>query len=231
MTTLLATVEELAGEQLQVSGDAYRHLFRARRLKSGESLRVVDGAGRARWATVAEVGRREATLTLGGSAPANEPRRRVALLAAVPRPARCRWLVEKSTEVGVAAVHFVDCERSTRRLDAEGLERLRRVAAAAVEQSERALVPAITGTHPAHEWKALLAGAECIWTLDPGGEERLGPGAWSSAALVVGPEGGFSAAETERLAALGGRRAGLGPTTLRVETAAVIAVFQALSGV
>ena len=231
LTTVLATAQQLAGERLQVAGDAYRHLFRARRLRRGEAVRVVDGAGRARWATVAEVGRRDATLTLEGEAPANEPAREVTLVTAVPRPARARWLVEKATEVGVAGVHFIDCERSARRLENDSVKRLRRVAASAVAQAERARVPEISGTRGWDELEELLAGVDRVWLLSPGQGGRVGTGVWSSCVIVVGPEGGWTAAEIDRLTALGARVASVGPTTLRVETAAVIGASQALLAV
>src|SRR6202035_4554314 len=57
MIPLLSDPGKLAGVELRVEGDAYRHLFRARRLAVGERLRVVDGRGRARWGDVARVAR------------------------------------------------------------------------------------------------------------------------------------------------------------------------------
>jgi 16S rRNA (uracil1498-N3)-methyltransferase len=219
--TLLLTPADLRGDEARVAGAAYRHLFRARRLAVGDRVRVVDGSGVARWAAVERVGADAALLRLAEPAPANEPSRRVEILVACPRPERAAWLVEKATELGVAAVRFLAAERSARAFGAAGLERLRRVAAAALEQCQGSRLPAITGVHPWDEVAALLADPPHRLLLDPGSQ------AWPAiaaapTALLVGPEGGWSEGERGRLLDLGCLAAGLGPRALRVETAAIV---------
>jgi 16S rRNA (uracil1498-N3)-methyltransferase len=227
MITLLVAPSELAGAEVAVGGDAYRHLFRARRLAAGERVRVTDGEGRARWAEVARVERSRAILALGDAAPANESHLRLDLLVATLRPERAAWLVEKATELGVAAVRFLHSERAPRALGAGALDRLRRVAAAALEQSHGSRLPGLSGAHPWEEVPGLGSGDR--WVLDteapvpslpatrsvPPGDPR------PRAALLVGPEGGWTTAEREALAAGGWHSAGLGPRTLRSETAAI----------
>ena len=70
--TLLAS-QGIAGGELRIAGEAYKHLFRARRLAVGDRLRVVDGRGGARWAEVARIDRSTAVLALGDPAPASSP--------------------------------------------------------------------------------------------------------------------------------------------------------------
>ncbi len=229
MTTLLVAPGELAAEELAVSEAAFRHLFRARRLAPGERLRIVDGRGGARWATVTRVRRSEARLALGGPAPANEPRRRIELLTAPPRPRRAAWLVEKATELGAAAIRFLGGERAPRSYGAGSLERLSRVARSALEQCERSRLPEVTGVHAWSELPGLLAAAEERWLLDA---EGTGPPATrreGSLALVVGPEGGWTPDERRQLAAAGCLAVTLGPTILRVETAAIAGLTLALA--
>lgn len=225
MITLLMSPEDLAAVEAEVTGDAYRHLFRARRIAVGDRLRVVDGHGAARWAQVAAVDRRRARLTLGDPAPSHEPERRVELLVAAHRKERASWLVEKVTELGVAAVRFLQTERTPREFGDGTFERLRRVAAAAVEQCHRARLPEITGMHSWDELPERLQGATYRSFLDAGGD------AWHTAAgvvasekpivLLVGPEGGWTGGERDRLLALGCRPLSLGSRVLRVETAAL----------
>ncbi len=229
MTTLLVSGEQLAGASVSLEGDPFRHLFRARRLGRGEALRVVDGRGGARWATVTAVGRRRAELRLGDAAPANEPSRALAVWVAPPRPGRAAWLVEKLTEVGAQAIHLWRTERAPRRYGSATLERLRRVAAAAVEQCERSRLPEIE----ARSWDdgiELLAGCGRRWLLTPGAPAPvpLAPGDADPVALLVGPEGGWTERESALLEALPCRPVGLGPTVLRVETAAVVGAALAL---
>ncbi len=231
MTTLLLAPDRFHDDSVIVEGDSFRHLFRARRLGPDDTLRVVDGRGAARWATVASVDRRRAVLELGGAAPANEPSRRLELFVAPPRSARAAWMVEKLTEVGVWAIRLWATERAPRRYGAGTLERLGRVAAAAVEQCERSRLPEIS-VHPWEEGLELVAVLGERWLLTPGAPPPAGaPAAEGDAtlSLLIGPEGGWTATELGVLEQLPCRAVGLGPTTLRVETAALVAAALALS--
>jgi 16S rRNA (uracil1498-N3)-methyltransferase len=227
MTNVVVTPEELASDRATVQGDAYRHLFRARRLAVGDRLRAVDGAGRARWAEVESVDRRAGVLRLGREAPANEPIYRLELVVATPKKERASWLVEKATEIGVSAIRFVASERSPRDWGTGTGERLLRMAAAAVEQCGRSRLPEVTGVHEWAEVPGLLAGLDDRWvlhTVDATGTGRALPPPESSAgAVLIGPEGGWTDAEAEELLALGCRPVHLGERVLRVETAAVVA--------
>lgn len=207
---------------LTVEGDAYRHLFRARRIGVGERLRVVDGEGRARWGEVIQVGRSSALVELAEPAAPNEPRLHLEVLVATLRPERASWLVEKATELGAGAIRFLNTERGPRSFGPGTADRLRRVAIAAVEQCHRARCPEVTGPHPFAEIATLASAAGHRWLLDPAGETD----AFASPAppaimesLLAGPEGGWSPAELETLDAAGWKRISLGPRTLRIETA------------
>lgn len=217
MITLVA--EDLSGE-VTVEGDPYRHLFRARRVPLGASVRVVDGRGQARWGEVARVDRGSARIAVGGPAPTNEPDFRLDLLVPTFRPERASWLVEKATEIGVSSIRFLNTVRAPRTFGDGTLERMRRVAVSAVEQCHRSLVPEITGPH---EWAELgRFASDGRWFLDPQGDL----GGWGllgqSGALLVGPEGGWAPEEREQVLAEGWRPAGLGPRILRIESAALV---------
>lgn len=231
--TLVVSPRELDGDEVRVEGEGYRHLFRARRLAVGDRIRVVDGAGRAREGAISAVGPRAATLELGEPVPANEPPLAVELFVALPRGRRAAWLVEKATEVGVSAIRFFTGERAPRQIGPAALERLGRVAVAAVEQSGRARVPELGG--PLTLAEAIAAGGGCSarWLLEPRSpgalDPRRRPPREGSLALYVGPEGGFSAEERAALQAAGCAPVGLGSTTLRTETAAVAGAALALA--
>lgn len=232
--TLLVSPDQLASLEVVLDGAPYRHLFRARRLEAGDRLRLVDGAGRARWAEVVRVDRRTALLALGDAAPASEPLLHLDLLVAVFRPDRAAWLVEKATEVGVAAVRFLHTERAPRTFGPGTLDRLRRVAAAAVEQCGRSRLPEVSGVHAWSELAALAERHPVLRLLDtaaavpPFDHARAPMSPPTSCAVLVGPEGGWAAAERDGAVALGFVPHGLGPRTLRVETAALVAAAQLL---
>lgn len=222
MITLLVDPAVFDAPEVRIEGEAYRHLFRARRVAAGEELRIVDGRGRARWGKVARVDRTSALVALGEPAPDREPAFRLDLLVPTCRPERASWLVEKATEIGVFAVRFLNTARAPREPGGGALERLRRVAAAAVEQCHRSRLPEITGPHAWSEIGRLTAGVEPRWFLDPGAPATgFGERRQSHGALLIGPEGGLDREERREIVAAGWRPVGLGDRILRVETAAV----------
>jgi|SRR6185295_19429520 len=243
MITLLIDAAAFDASEVRIEGAPYSHLFRARRVAAGAEMRVVDGQGRARWGRVARVDHTSATVALGEPAADREPAFRLELLAPTCRPERASWLVEKTTEVGVFAIRFLNTVRAPRDFGGGTLERLRRVAAAAVEQCHRSRLPEITGPHAWSELGRLAVGLQRRWFLDPEGDPvgaalcgrpgnyaetqqggHIGPPVQDSAAgaLLVGPEGGFDPQERSELLAAGWQPAGLGERILRLETAALV---------
>lgn len=213
-------------DEATLAGDVFHHLIRVRRLEAGETLQAVDGLGHARAAVLETVGKNAATLRLGAAQPARDPRAKLHLLVGALRPERASWLVEKATELGVFALRFLATERTPRQYGQGRFERYEKVATAALEQCQGARLPLITGVHAFGEIGALLPTGAPLWVLDPAATEPL---AWpeteapAEGAVLIGPEGGFSPAELEALAAAGARGAHLGPRILRVETAAMAA--------
>lgn len=238
-TTLVVAAEALGGDEHRIEGDAFHHLVRVKRLEVGARLRLVDGAGRARSAELTAVGKRDALARLGAAVPANEAALEVELLVGPPKPERAAWLVEKATEVGVVAIRFVATERAARAFGAAQLERLHRVAIAAVEQCGRARVPQLASEASlGAAIERLARSATPVLVLDAdganpfaGAASPLGPPAPPRVALLVGPEGGWTDAERTLLAAAAAPSWSLGGRALRVETAAVVAAGLLLAGV
>lgn len=225
MKTVFVSREEWGSDRVELEGASYHHLFRAARLAVGESLRVADGAGSARLGVVERVTRAQAEIALGAEVPGNEPRVEIQLLVVAPKKPRAEWLVEKATELGVGAVRLLRSDRGPRSYGEGAFERLHRIARSAAEQCARARVPLITGMHEADEVEGFLRGSAAAFVLDPSGP-RLAPSTSAeSISLLIGPEGGWTSAEVAAFESLGVRRAGLGPRILRVETAAIAALF------
>lgn len=232
MITLLVSPEEFGAAEIAVEGEAYRHLFRARRAELGDPVRLVDGSGAARAGRIVRIDRKAgwiAPVEPIEVLPANEPALRLTLLVPTFRPERAAWLVEKATEMGVAAIRFLHTERAPRDFGSGTLDRLRRVAVSALEQCHGARLPSIDGPHGWNDMPNLSAGLEARWVLDPGGAPGFGVEPETrTAALLIGPEGGLSSRETGAAQEFGFRPVSLGPRILRIETAAVAGAALAL---
>lgn len=209
------------GEEVPLPADESRHV-RSRRLADGAPVVLLDGAGGRAEGTLASEGR---SVRVVARVPARgEPTRRVTLLLAAAEPARVEWAVEKGTECGASRFVLAACARSQAghvRALAGRLERLRRIAAEAVKQSDRTRVPEVDGPFPLEE--ALAAGAGPLFVARPGAP-RL-PGELPTAlTAAIGPEGGFADDEHALFSRFGAVPFGLGPRILRLETAAVVAL-------
>lgn len=224
--------EEFAAAEVRLSGARARRLAKVLRLRAGAELLVFDGAGGERRASVLRAGRATATLRLGAAVESlAEPPVPVTLACAFPRGARGDWIVEKTTELGVARILPLRAARSVIEPGAGRLARWRRVAIEAAEQCGRAVVPQIDGVVPSGA-AALVAdlasGAGGGVTVREALARATAQSAPAAVVLYVGPEGGWSEEERVAHAAAGRVSVTLGPRTLRVETAAVLGVAQVL---
>ena len=202
-----ALVDDVATPSL--APDQQHHLFRVLRVRDGETVTVTDGAGRWRECVAADSSLEPVTgveSVPGRSTP-------ITVAFAIPKQDRPEWIVQKLTELGVDRIVLVHAERSVVRWSPEravrNLAKLRRVAGEALQQSRGVWLPSVTGPVAAAEILPTAVAAE------PGAEPLAG----ATTTVAIGPEGGWSRAELE----LAGSTAAIGPTVLRVETAAIAA--------
>jgi 16S rRNA (uracil1498-N3)-methyltransferase len=216
--------DQFAGDRAVCDGDTAHRLAAVLRLRAGDALRVFDGRGRERAARVQESTRRRVTLALLDAVVAlPEPPAPVTLACAFPRGSRGDWIVEKTTELGVSRLVPIASGRAVLRPGDGRIERWRRIAIEAAEQCGRAVVPEIGGDAPP-EARVLVADPRAAVSL----RAALAGATPAAVALFVGPEGGWGAHELAALIARGGTAVSLGPRTLRVETAAIVAVAAAV---
>jgi 16S rRNA (uracil1498-N3)-methyltransferase len=217
-------VKQVRNGRAELAGEDALHLTRVLRVEPGQRYEISDNAS-VYLAEVESARQRQVVFrTLEKLAPQPaEPA--VILCAALVKFERFEWMIEKATELGVAEIVPVACVRSEPGLAggaAKRLERWRRIAREASQQSRRDHLPVV---HPPEPFPAALArGAERRrFALD----EEPG-GAWLSAApgvaLLVGPEGGWTAGERTAFRDAGWTRVSMGPLILRAETAAVAAL-------
>ena len=212
-----------AGATLALDASEAAHL-RARRLAAGDSVVLLDGSGREATAEVVSVSRGEATLRVSEIVRRESGSRGTTLFLAGLKPERLSWAVEKATELGAAGITLVRSERTQSFRAAPALlPRLERVARESAKQCSRADWPSVSGPLPV---LAVLEDERFVhrFFLDFDGAPfplRLSAAA---AALVVGPEGGWTAGERSAASERGWKIVTLPAGRLRAETAVVAAL-------
>jgi len=199
-------------EAPELGDDDLHHLLRVLRVRPGEEVTVSDGAGRCRPCRMGPGGLLEPA---GEVVVVPRPRPAVAVGVALTKGDRPEVAVQKLTELGVDRILPFVADRSVARWEGERavrhVGRLRRVAREAAVQARLTFLPEVADLTDFASVVALPGAARC----DRGG----GPPGLDRPVLLVGPEGGWSDAERDR----GLPVVGLGPTTLRAETAAIAA--------
>ena len=216
-----------AGGRAQLAPDDALHLTRVLRVGRGDPVSVSDGSGAVWQARVALADGEEVTVELGHRADVPRPRPEIVVVHALPKQRKLDEVVQRLVELGVAEIRPVHSDRSQVVLDeqraAKAVARWRAVAYAAARQSRRAWLPLVAdlGTWDAAFHDA-TAGVVC-WeeSRAPLQEVLAAVGRPERLVVGIGPEGGLTPAE---IAAAGLPHATLGPTVLRTETAALVAV-------
>lgn len=199
-------------------GDAH-HLSRVLRLRRGEEVGACDGAGRWRSCEVAAAGGGDVRLEAVGPVVVDDPPQPpITVGFSLVKGDRPELVVQKLTELGVDRILPLAAARSVVRWDADraarGVARFRQVAREAAMQARRSRLPEVAPVTPVAAAARGLGdgGGLC----EQGGDE---PVSLRRPALLIGPEGGWDPAEAD----CGLPAVGLGPTTLRAETAAITA--------
>lgn len=209
-----------AGENILLSGEEAAHA-RARRIKRGDRVILFDGSGREALGRVARLSADQLEVSIEEIRPAALAGPSLALLIAGIRAELLAWIAEKATELGAGRIVIVRTERTQSFRAAPGLlPRLTRVARAAAKQSGRAAWPEIEGPVPLSEALSLERSSSRIF-LDFEGRPFPSSLPQAPAALLVGPEGGWSEEERGAARAKGWLPASLPAGTLRAETAAI----------
>lgn len=232
--------------------DDLHHLRKVLRARPGMELDISDGDCWEYKTCLEELTEDCATLKiLDKQKFATEPATRVTLYQGVPKASKMETVIQKTVEMGVDTIVPVFMERTVvveKGNFGKKLDRWNKIAAEAVKQCKRGIIPRVTESYDVDKMLAELPNYDliiCPYENEDGltikdflraapepaarvrtgreGTRQPGPQALR-VALIIGPEGGFSEDEIEKLKAAGAATVTLGKTILRTETAGLAAL-------
>lgn len=236
------------GDRVSLSAAQAHYLRNVLRRETGAELKLFNAGDGEFAATIAEIGKKGALADIAAKLRGAETSSDIALLIAPLKRAAMDNVIQKATELGASAFLPVLTDRTN--AERVRVDRLQTIALEAAEQCGRLSVPAIAA--PARLAETLLRwdASRILYYCDEAGDDpalewggrdgRAAPllevaaaGCGQSAAILIGPEGGFTPDERKWLRALPFvRPATLGPRILRADTAAIVALalWQAAAG-
>jgi 16S rRNA (uracil1498-N3)-methyltransferase len=232
MTRRRWIADEVSGNRAVLTGEHARHLSQVLRAKVGQEFDVAVG-GEVRQATISNIDRERVEFELGEvvAQPTAFP---ITVAISIFKFDRMEWAIEKCTELGVARFVPVIAARTESHLASAAtkrVERWKRIAQAASEQSRRVSAPEISEPVKVKELISSAAGHGVVLSEieDELMLKEAIPSDASFITLAFGPEGGWKQEELDVFFSAGWTAASLGPTILRAETAAIAAVAIASS--
>ena len=216
---------DIVSDHLTLDPGESNHCIRVLRYKRGDKIRLIDGKG---GLYIAEIGNEDRNACLVKIISENKDDEKLpyelhVAIAPTKSTDRLEWFVEKATEIGVTSITPVICERSERRN--LRIDRLEKVAVAAIKQSVNPWKPDIREKVPVNEWilqqqKGTRLIAHC---MDRTRTDIRDMPLKDQITIMIGPEGDFTPAELELAVAQGFESVSLGHQRLRTETAGLLA--------
>ncbi len=205
------------------------HCIRVMRHRTGDQVEIVDGAGgRYTGQIISEDPAACDIRVIGHERQITQPDRKVHIgIAPTKRIDRFEWFLEKATEIGITSITPIICSRSERtRVRAD---RMHKILVSAMKQSGRAFLPqlneplkfeqVINGTAPGSKFIAHCVDDDKTDLLDVAFSDEI--------TFLIGPEGDFTEEEIRKALQNGYLAVSMGQSTLRTETAGIMAVAAA----
>ena len=203
-------------------GQENEHAVRVLRKRTGDTVAVFDGKGNEFIAKIVQVGKGQSILEIIQKVPSREYPFHIAVAQSLIKHNRWDWFLEKITEIGVKEIIPLLTEHAVVKTEAKK-SRWEKIILNACKQSGRQSIPSL---HPPIDIEELIGISGTYTTrlvAHPGGREIIQVPLSSRILIAIGPEGGFSGAEVEKLEESGFVRVSLGRFILRSETAPVYA--------
>jgi 16S rRNA (uracil1498-N3)-methyltransferase len=222
--------EQVIGQGITISGEDVRHIVKVLRMKTGDELLLCDGKGTEYSVKIAQVNSTEITTEVMARSKREIRYPLVTLCQGLPKSDKMDWIVQKSTELGVASIRPLVTERTIVKIrdEEKRVSRWQKIAREAAMQSNRPDIPAVGRIVSFNDFLRTLNSELPTLLLLPWEEGttpikgilRANPGI-ANIIVLIGPEGGFSVQEAEEAKEKGFHLVSLGQNILRTETAAM----------
>ncbi len=213
-----------------IAGADYRHIVKVLRLKPGHELVLFDETSHEHIGKIVEINKTELRVAILASTKVNvESDAKITLVQGIPKGNKMDLIIEKATELGVSSIVPVVTERSQVR-QTNKIMRWQRIATESSKQCGRVIPPRIHELIAFDNSRIYCDGSDLKLIFYERSKAKLSdyiknisqPSA--SVTIFIGPEGGFSESEINLAMEWGFSSVGLGPRTLRTETAAIVAI-------
>lgn len=233
-TRLMVEPERLKSDRAIIAGNAFHHAVNVLRIKPGDELIIFDGQGR-EVVGIVELFQGETAVVriMAETANLTESNLDLTLAPCLAKGKKTDMVVEKAVELGVNRISVVTSKRTVAKISSDSaltrVDRWRRIAVAAAEQSGRTQMPVVERIRTLEDLcssrrRDVLG---LVFTAnakpDPTSTLRQLYPETQKVIAVIGPEGGFEAEELAIAESYGFHAVGLGPRILRTETAAIVA--------
>ncbi|WP_139904063.1 16S rRNA (uracil(1498)-N(3))-methyltransferase [Clostridium thermarum] len=233
MHKFFVSPDAISNEKAVIDGDDVKHIYKVLRLKAGDEVIINNSQGKEYLGRIHDVNKSTVVIDIIEAMDINnESNLKVDLYQGLPKSAKMDYIVQKGTEIGINKITPIITERVIVKSELgefKKTDRWRRIALEACKQSKRTLIPEI---NEPIEFKSLLTILKNYDIVVVPYENQEGFGIKKmckslqkevkSAAVVIGPEGGFEEDEIKCLEDIGGYIVTLGPRILRTETAGIV---------
>ncbi len=230
---LFIDAAEIKNGTCTVTGEGSHYLKNVLRATTGDTVELRDGTNRVHTTTVENISEKNITLkVIGTHSIDTELPIKVTLAQGLPKADKMELIIQKCVELGAHEIIPLETSRSivkiTKDKEKAKVERWNKISRSAAQQSGRGIVPAVSGVQKWSELLGTFKNYDLVllpWEM----EEHISlknifeekNGIYQRILIIIGPEGGFSAQETEDAVRSGARTITLGKRILRTETAGI----------
>jgi 16S rRNA (uracil1498-N3)-methyltransferase len=207
---------------VSLSREESSHALKSRRLKVGDKLLLIDGAGYSAEAEIKVCERSRVTVLIGTVSKEAHRTKQLTMALSLPKGDRAKTMIDMLTQVGVDEFVFLKCERSITKLTSNLLNKLERAAKESCKQSHRADFPVFHSQElSVQNLLERYTDSHAIYLADQFADDKAADLDDRNEVMLIGPEGGFSCEEITAILENKAIRVALGKNILRTETAAI----------